>query len=120
MFELRVESEFCAAHAIVVGGQREPIHGHNWRVTVVVAADQLDADGLVCDFHDVERRLNDILAPLNNSNVNDTPPFDQRNPTAELIAQHIGDSIAAELPARVRLVSATVTEAPGCAATYRP
>lgn len=120
MFELQIEGEFCAAHAISTAGEREPMHGHNWHVTIVVGAESLDDDGLVCDFHELERALQGIVAPLHNANLNETPPFDERNPTAEVVAQQIGDAIAAQLPPRVRLVSATVTEAPGCAAVYRP
>lgn len=120
MFELSIETEFCAAHAIVIGGKREPVHGHNWRVTVTVAADQLDDDGLVCDFHELQRHVRDIIAPFDNTDLNASPPFDARNPTAEHVAMHIGHALAGRLPASVRLVSVRVTEAPGCAATYSP
>src|SRR5690606_34763268 len=30
MYELKVQREFCAAHALMIKGQREPVHGHNW------------------------------------------------------------------------------------------
>ncbi len=120
MYELSIEREFCAAHAIEMQGEREPVHGHNWRVTVVVAGDTLDADGLLCDFHEIERSLDGILAPWRNANLNDSEPFDQINPTAELIAREIGERIRRTLPDGVGLLSASVTEAPGCRATYRP
>lgn len=120
MYELTLETEFCAAHAIVMRGVREPMHGHNWRVTVTVAGPTLDADGLLCDFHELEETLGEILAPLHNTDLNATPPFDEINPTAERVAAHIGRGLASRLPEGVSLVSARVTEAPGCAATYRP
>ncbi len=124
MFEISVITEFSAAHAISIAGRTEPLHGHNWRVTAAIVADSLDADGLVCDFHAVERSLRDILGPFNNANLNETPPFDQVNPTAEQIALHIGERLsellAGALPAGARVGSVEVTEAPGCAAIYRP
>ncbi|TVQ53372.1 MAG: 6-carboxytetrahydropterin synthase [Phycisphaerales bacterium] len=120
MYELSIEREFCAAHAIVMRGEREPVHGHNWRVTVIVAGDTLDADGLLCDFHEIERTLDTILAPWQNANLNESEPFDEINPTAELIAREIGERIRRTLPDGVQLLSASVTEAPGCRATYRP
>lgn len=120
MFELTVRTEFCAAHAIVIKGEREPVHGHNWRVTVTVAGDALDEDGLLCDFHDLEANLAKIIAPLQNADLNTTPPFDRINPTAERVAQHIGEELAKTLPTGVRLERASVTEAPGCEATWRP
>src|SRR5690606_16287926 len=57
MFEISVQRTFSAAHAIVVRGRREPLHGHDWRVTIVVAGNDLDADGLLCDFHALEAAL---------------------------------------------------------------
>ncbi|MCI0674515.1 MAG: 6-carboxytetrahydropterin synthase [Phycisphaerales bacterium] len=120
MYELTVEREFCAAHAIVIGGRLEPLHGHNWRVRITVTGEKLDSNGLLCDFHAIESRLDRVIAPLHNGNLNTTPPFDQINPTAEHVARHIAEAMSAALPRNVRLSHATVTEAPGCSATYRP
>lgn len=120
VFELIVQREFCAAHAIVMRGEREPVHGHNWRVEVAVAGETLDDDGLLCDFHVLERALDAVIEPFRNRNLNATPPFDAINPTAEHIAQHIGESLTPSLPSGVSLTSVSITEAPGCRATYRP
>lgn len=117
MFELGVQREFCAAHAIVMAGRRETSHGHNWRVTLVVRGEQLDADGLLCDFHEVEKILDRVLAPLRDANLNETPPFDALNPTAEHVAKHIADAVSAQMQGPARVHRVTVTEAPGCAAT---
>jgi 6-pyruvoyltetrahydropterin/6-carboxytetrahydropterin synthase len=122
MFELTVEAEFCAAHALIIAGTREAMHGHNWRVTATIGGESLDPDGLLCDFHTVEEVLHDITGALNNRNLHDVPPFTTVNPTAENVAKHIGDELHRRLGdglaphARVR--SVRVTEAPGCAATY--
>lgn len=120
MFELTVRTEFCAAHAIVIRSEREPVHGHNWRVMVTVAGKALDDDGLLCDFHDLEANLARIIAPFHNADLNATPPFDRINPTAERVAEHIGRELVKTLPASVTLQRASVTEAPGCEATWRP
>ncbi len=124
MFELQVETLFVAAHAIVIRGQREPVHGHHWLVTATVAGPRLDGDGLLCDFHLVERRLREIVAPFQNRSLNDVPPFDRTNPTAELVAVHLGERLIAlledDLPEDVRVTSVRVTEAPGCAAIWKP
>lgn len=120
MFELTVTREFCAAHTITIKGWREPVHGHNWRVTVAVGGPQLDEDGLLCDFHLIEQHVDGILKPLTNVDLNATPPFDQLNPTAENVAKHIGDALIPHLPAGVSLAYVSVTEAPGCCAKYIP
>ncbi|HVP72206.1 MAG TPA: 6-carboxytetrahydropterin synthase [Phycisphaerales bacterium] len=120
MFELSVEREFCAAHAIVINGRREPVHGHNWKVQVVVAGKTLDRNGLLCDFHVIERDIDAVIARFNNADLNATPPFDRINPTAERVAEHIGEEVRRKLPARVKMRRTTVSEAPGCKASFVP
>jgi len=120
MFELEVRRTFSAAHAIVIRGQRERVHGHDWHVEVVVAGITLDEDGLLCDFHQLEADLDEVLRPMQSSNLNETPPFDTVNPTAEAVARFIGVQMASRLAKNVQLRSVRVTEAPGCAARYVP
>ena len=125
MFEISVTTEFAAAHAIVIAGEREPLHGHNWHTTVTLSGPSLDAEGLLCDFHLVESSLRDLVARFHNRNLNDLPPFSGTlNPSAENVARHIADelsrSLSGRLPRGVQVSSVRVTEAPGCAATYRP
>jgi 6-pyruvoyltetrahydropterin/6-carboxytetrahydropterin synthase len=123
MFSLTVNAEFCAAHALVIAGQREVIHGHNFRVTACIEGNTLDGDGLLCDFHTVESFLHEIIHPFINANLNATPPFDTLNPSAENLAKHLADELHSRLgeslapAARVSWVS--ISEAPGCIATYR-
>lgn len=118
MYELTIEQVFCAAHAIDIAGGREPLHGHNWRVRLVVAGETLDSDGLLCDFHLLERQLQSVIGVFHNRNLNETPPFDQANPTAELVVKHIADTMVPLLPQHVRLIRVSVTEAPGCEAAW--
>jgi 6-pyruvoyltetrahydropterin/6-carboxytetrahydropterin synthase len=120
MFELQIESRFSAAHALRIGGAREPLHGHDFHVTLTVGGETLDADGLLCDFHTIEEALQLITGRFHNRSLNETPPFDRVNPTAELVAKHIADELGAMLPAEVKIISVRLTEAPGCAAVYRP
>jgi 6-pyruvoyltetrahydropterin/6-carboxytetrahydropterin synthase len=120
MFEISVEAEFCAAHAILIAGTREPVHGHNWHVTAVIAGETLDSDGLLCDFHAVEASLAEVIAPFRNADLNQTAPFTDLNPSAENVARHIATALAAKLNlgGRAAVRSVRVTEATGCAATY--
>jgi 6-pyruvoyltetrahydropterin/6-carboxytetrahydropterin synthase len=120
MFELRVRRTFSAAHAIVMAGEREPMHGHDWAVTVAVCGRDLDGDGLLCDFHRLERSVDEVVRPFHNRTLNETAPFDRVNPTAERVAQHIARQVAATLQPGVRLREVRVTEAPHCEACYRP
>jgi len=94
------------------------MHGHNWEVTVAVAGDTLDADGLLCDFHLLEQALDETIRPFMNRSLNETAPFDRVNPTAELVAQHIAQAVAARLPIEVRVKEVRVVEAPQCEACF--
>lgn len=121
MYEIRVEHEFCAAHAIRIGGEVEALHGHNWRVRVVVEGESLDEDGLLCDFHTIESHLREITHAWNNRNLNECAPFASGvNPSAELVCKTIYDRLSPLIADEIRIASVSVTEAPGCAATFRP
>ncbi len=124
MFTIEITTEFAAAHAIVIAGRREPVHGHNWHVTARISGPALDADGLLCDFHTAHGVLVDIVAPFHNNDLNATPPFDETNPTAERVAEHVARELAARLEGSLagaaRIESVRVTESPGCAAVYYP
>lgn len=129
MYELTVESVFSAAHAIVIRGVREPLHGHDWRVTVGVQGAVLDDDGLLVDFHAIEDALRDVTEPFRNTNLNEVPPFDRVNPSAENVAAYIARVLVSRLkadnddpdeaPKQARIAWVRVTEAPGCAVTFR-
>jgi 6-pyruvoyltetrahydropterin/6-carboxytetrahydropterin synthase len=119
MYELSVQREFTAAHAVTMAGRRELSHAHDWQVTAVVSGEGLDEDGILCDFEALQRRLGEILRPLEEVDLNRTPPFDEVNPTAEHIARHIAEALAACLPDGAAVKSVSVMEAPGCTATYR-
>jgi 6-pyruvoyltetrahydropterin/6-carboxytetrahydropterin synthase len=122
MYTLEIEHEFCAAHALFIAGVREPLHGHNFHVTVTIAGEDLDSDGLVCDFHTAQAELRKVCKPLHNADLSITRPFDELNPTAEHIARHVAEALAARLDDALapgaRVTGCRVTESPGCAATY--
>lgn len=128
--ELSVDRTFAAAHAIRIRGQMEPLHGHHWHLTVTVSGPELDEDGLLCDFHLLERLIDDeIIARYHNRNLNEIEPFSNDvNPTAELvcreIARRLEPLVAGEVDRSnsrgdVRLTAIRLTEAPGCAILMR-
>ncbi|MGN6628130.1 MAG: 6-pyruvoyl trahydropterin synthase family protein [Tepidisphaeraceae bacterium] len=117
-FEVRITREFCASHQVRMhDGTLEPMHGHNWRVTVTVGAPALDAAGFVVDFHDLEQQLNSLLQQLNNTHLNDTL-FGGLNPSTENVCLAIANALRIAPPAK--LLAVECTEAPGCVAVYRP
>ena len=121
-YTITVTHEFCAAHTLTIAGAREPLHGHNFVTKATIAGDTLDGDGLLCDFHTVHAVLVEICEPFTNRNFNEVAPFDTKNPSAELIAKHIGDELAGRLDEALapnaKVQSVSITEAPGCVAVY--
>ena len=117
-FEITTTRNFSASHQLrLYDGSLEPLHGHNWKVKVSIAAAKLDPIGVVMDFHDLERRLNLIVDLLHNRHLNEIPPFDTYNPSAEQVAGHIGSAL--QLPDDVKLISVEVWETEENSAVYR-
>ena len=57
--------KFSAAHfTIFPSGQSEPLHGHNYRVTLELTGSKLDPDGLLVDFDRVKRAIRKLCARL--------------------------------------------------------
>ncbi len=122
MYELIIERSFRAGHALTIKGEIEESHDHEWRVIAEIAGEKLDSDGILLDFHELERILDTILAPYHQSDLNRTAPFDEISPTAEHVARHIAEALDSRLAAAAEGVivkSVAVTEAPKCVAKYR-
>lgn len=62
------------------------MHGHNWKLEVEVTADALNEQGMAVDFKALKGSAQDLCAQLDHHYLNDIPPFDQVNPTAENLA----------------------------------
>ena len=114
---------FAAAHAIR-GHTRgcQNLHGHNYRVRVHLQAERLDSLGMVMDFADLKEIMQEIVGPFDHAVINDIPPFDQRNTTAELLSGYVFDEVAKRLAGqqRVRVARVEVWENDSACAVYEP
>lgn len=121
MFELRVESHFSAAHFLTdYHGKCENMHGHNYKVYAHIRGDYLNDGGMLMDFADIKKVLNEICDLLDHSNLNDMEVFKQ-NPSAERIAKYIYDQILKKLPTLSAKENALIVETggkPGSALLY--
>ena len=87
MYEVNVKTGFSAAHQLrLYDGKYENLHGHNWSAQVTVEADELDTMGVGIDFVKLKQMVEEILGELDYQNINEIPPFDELNPSAENIA----------------------------------
>jgi 6-pyruvoyltetrahydropterin/6-carboxytetrahydropterin synthase len=117
---------FAAAHAIR-GHTRgcQNLHGHNYRVRVHLAAERLDALGMVLDYADLKAIVQEILGPFDHHVINEIPPFDERNTTAELLSAYFFDEVGQGLKrfddgGRVRVTRVEVWENDSSCAIYEP
>lgn len=122
MFEVAVEQTFAAGHALRnYKGKCENVHGHNFRVQVVIEGERLDETGLLVDFIDVKQAMRAIIDRLDHVFLNDITPFDVKNPSAENIAEYFYEEMTQGLqssgPVRVREVKVWETDIQS--ATYR-
>jgi len=122
MYEITVEKHFEAAHFLRgYQGKCEAMHGHRYRMVVKIEAIKLNNIGLAYDFADVKRHLNDILARYDHSCLNDVPPFDKVNPSAENIAATIYEELKGKLEGEpVTLICVEAWETPQQGVSYRP
>ncbi len=124
MFEVSVEQTFAAGHALRnYKGRCENVHGHNFRVQVVIEGERLDETGLLVDFIDVKSAMRAIIDRLDHVFLNDIPPFDVKNPSAENIAEYFHQEMsrtlsATSVPVRIREVKVWETDIQS--ASYRP
>lgn len=127
LWRLTVREEFAAAHALRhYQGKCENPHGHNFGVELCVEGTELSPDTeILLDFATLKAALRATLVGLDHRMLNETPPFDVRNPSSENLARHIFRDVAARLAAsddpqaaNVRLVSVSVSERASQSATY--
>ena len=123
MYEVIIREEFSSAHALRhYYGSTEPMHGHNFVVEVVVQGKTLQNKvKYLTDFVALQNTLRSIVKPMDHVNLNEFPPFDVENPSAENIANYIGTEIGRRWQEKdVRLASVTVWETSATGARYIP
>jgi len=124
MFEVSVEETFAAGHALRnYRGKCENVHGHNYRVCVAIEGQELDEAGLLVDFVELKRVMRAIIEKLDHQFLNDVPPFDKLNPSAENMARYFYQEMSRDLgggrPRPVRVAEVKIWETDTATATYR-
>jgi 6-pyruvoyltetrahydropterin/6-carboxytetrahydropterin synthase len=124
MFEVSVEQTFAAGHALRnYKGACENVHGHNFKVQVTMEGSAVDHTGMLVDFLDVKASMQNVIAALDHRFLNEIPPFDAINPSAENIAEYFYRQMSSGLaanPVPVRIREVRVWETDIQSATYRP
>ncbi|MFQ5882403.1 MAG: 6-pyruvoyl tetrahydropterin synthase family protein [Candidatus Methylomirabilales bacterium] len=129
--------EFDAAHRVLGHrGRCAYLHGHRYRLRVVVEAPDLNDLGILIDFADIKRIVEERLVgkwdhaalfrdddPLVRAVLQAQPEVPERvvtlpdNPTAEVMVRTAFQEIAKALPEGLTLAEVTLWETPNCSAS---
>ena len=123
-FTVRVEARFEAAHFLrEYRGISEPLHGHSYKVEaeLIARGGGVDEDAIAVDFVSAKRKLESLAKRLDYGCINDVPPFDKVNPSAENIAEWFHQELSMAVSDENAIVTAvTIWEGPVNAVTYVP
>lgn len=124
MFTLRVKDKFDAAHQLIgYPGDCANLHGHTWKVEVVLAGNELDDLNMLIDFRRIKDVVKWTISPLDHAYLNDIHALRTDIPTAEYISQYLFETIAHNMsvlgfPEDVTLKEVTVWESDNASITY--
>ena len=120
MFELEIRRSIASAHRLRgYDGACCNLHGHNYQITAVLRAKELDAIGIGVDFKKLKSELDALLAGYDHAFLNDHPDFAELNPTSENIAMVLYRKLAANMnDGNVKVQAVKVAESDSSCATY--
>src|ERR1700731_4106746 len=92
MFQVSVEETFSAGHALRgYKGKCENVHGHNYKVRIILEGSGLDSIWLLHDFTHLKPILRYIVGRVDHKFLNAPAPFEVINPSAENLAKFFYD-----------------------------
>lgn len=120
MYRLMIKTSFAAAHNLInYQGDCENLHGHNWRVEVIVAAKELDKAGLGIDFKVLKKQTNSLLDELDHKYLNDLTPFKNDSPSSENISRYLFERLGETLNSQnIAVEKVNVWESENACASY--
>lgn len=122
MYRIGVWDHFSSAHYLRnYEGKCEHLHGHNWKVEVVLEGYKLDKSGMLIDFGILKRHLKEILSVLDHKCLNDDVDFFKNiSPSSEHIATFIFTELEKRLSENdVKVYEVKVFESENSFAIYR-
>lgn len=120
MYELKIISQFAAAHQLrEFHGACENLHGHNWKVEVYVEGTRLGKEGILVDFREIKQATKEAVDELDHRFLNELDAFKDMNPSSENIAHHIFKRVSKKLNGKdVRISKVTAWESDNACASF--
>ncbi|HET7270701.1 MAG TPA: 6-carboxytetrahydropterin synthase [Rubrobacter sp.] len=98
MYEIYVAARFEAAHRLVGDfGPATRMHGHTYRIEVIVRGQHLGDDGSLYDIGALGQAVDGLAASLNYHDLNEVPGLAGVNTTAETVADYCWEKLAPPL-----------------------
>lgn len=122
MYRIGVWDHFSSAHFLRnYQGKCEHIHGHNWKVEVVLEGDKLDNSGMLLDFGILKKYLKEIMDILDHKCLNDDVSFFKDiSPSSENIARFIYEELSKKIEKmEVKVFEVKVFESENSYAIYK-
>jgi len=120
VYLISVKRHFDAAHFIKgYHGKCEKTHGHRYEVAAYVETEKQDNTGIAFDFTELKICLDEITNRYDHNCLNEVPPFDRINPTAENIARNIYEQLKPTVKG-AKLDAIEVWESPDSSVKYKP
>ena len=122
MFELKIKTNFSAAHRLTMVGQKcENLHGHNWKIEACVIGEKLNAGGVLMDFGDIKSYIAEIMNQLDHKFLNDIDIFTDQPASSENIALYITRELQERIKdPSIRVSRVSAWESDNSCATYIP
>src|SRR3978361_712137 len=122
MYQLTKSVTFDAAHLLRdYVGKCANLHAHTYKLERAIAGEKVDEVGMVYDFYDLKKLMQGVVDQLDHHFINEVPPYDEINPTAENLAYQIYQTLRQDLTAqnpRLKLKYVQIWETPSASATY--
>jgi 6-pyruvoyltetrahydropterin/6-carboxytetrahydropterin synthase len=98
MYEIYIAAQFEAAHRLVGDfGPATRVHGHTYRLEVIVRGERLSEGGTLYDIGLLRPAVEDLAASLHYRDLNDVPDLAGVNTTAEAVADYCWERLALTL-----------------------
>ena len=98
MYEIYVSAQFEAAHHLVGDfGPATRVHGHTYRMEVILRGEHLHDDGTLYDIGSLRPAVEELAASLHYRDLNEVPGLEDVNTTAEAVAGYCWDQLVPPL-----------------------
>lgn len=121
-YEIQIDGMFESAHYLYDyygPGKNEPLHGHTYQVELFIGSNKLH-NGISIDFVEVRKEFEKLMLQLDHICLNAHPPFTEKNPTAENIAEFVFSYTKDYIQADARITQVKVWEGPKNCASFFP